>query len=102
MRSVPETYWRPQILRHKRNDGSEEYAVHEAFYGDYGKTWGPTESAVSNRFASVQTLRASLEQFLESGVESMICGDRGYRYYCEDVELWMRHIEDPVLDFPVD
>ncbi len=66
------------MLRHKRNDScSEEYAVHEVFYRNYGKTWGPTESAVSNRFASVQALRVSLEQFLESGIESMICGDMG-------------------------
>ena len=78
-----ELFWRPQVLRHTRPN--EMYAIHEVYFSDYGKSWGPTESALSFRYSSVQELRKSLEEFLESNLTLLKCGDKGYEYDKEDV-----------------
>jgi hypothetical protein len=95
-----ESYWRPQVLRHITKGETEEFAVHEVHYFDFGNNWGPSTDAVSSRFPTVDELRESLQSFLASSSESMRCGDKKYEYFREDIELWLEHISDPVQDYP--
>jgi exonuclease III len=96
----PESYWRPQILRHTVSKVAEEFAVHEVYFSDFGNKWELTEDAVSSRYRSVKELKAGLEKFISSGAKSMRCGDSNYEYFREDIELWLKHIDDPVLEYP--
>lgn len=100
MSNKPESYWRPQVLRHTVSEQAFEYAIHEVHFSEYGKEWGLTEDAVSSRYSSVEELKADLEKFISSGAKSMRCGDLNYEYFKEDIELWLKHISDPILEFP--
>jgi len=93
----PEFYWRPQVLRHI-NARSEEFAIHEVYFSDFGNECGLTADAVSSRYTSVKKLKVALEEFIVSNLESIHCGDLNYEYFREDVNLWLKHINDPVLD----
>jgi len=100
MSNKPESYWRPQVLRHTTSEVAEEFAVHEVHFSDYGNEWGPTADAVSSRYSSVKELKAALEKFISSDAKLMRCGDSNYEYFREDIELWLKHIADPVLEYP--
>lgn len=100
MSNKPESYWRPQVLRHISFDGADAFAIHEVHFFDFGIEWGSTEDAVSSRHSSVEELKTALEEFIASGDESIRCGDLNYEYHREDVELWLKHISDPILEYP--
>jgi hypothetical protein len=100
MSNKPVSYWRPQVLRHTSSEVAEEFAVHEVHFSDYGNEWGPTADAVSSRYSSVKELKAALEKFISSDAISMRCGDSKYEYFREDIKLWLKHISDPVLEYP--
>jgi len=100
MSDIPESYWRPQIIKHTKENGVEEFAIHEVYFLKFGKTWGPTADALSHRCSTVEQLQNILEKFMESDSSSMKCGDKNYEYFKEDVSLWLEHIGDPVLDYP--
>jgi exonuclease III len=94
-----ESYWRPQILRHLTDDASELFAIHDVYFSDFGQTWGETIDALSPKFTSVEALKQFLQDFLSSEIESIRCGDKNYEYFREDIELWLKHCDDPVLDY---
>lgn len=100
MSNKPESYWRPQVLRHSTSEEVEEFAIHEVHFSDFGNEWGLTEDAVSSRYPSVKELQVALEEFIVSDSQSIRCGDLNYKYYREDIDLWLKHISDPVIEYP--
>ena len=95
----PESFWRPQILKHTLTSGEVEYAIHEVYYTDFGNKKGYTIDALSNRFPSVEQLKNSLHEYIVSTESVFICGDKKNKYTREDIELWLCHIDDPIINF---
>ncbi len=92
-------YWKPQILKHTLKNGKTEYAIHEVYFNsnDEVETW--TQDAISDRFKTKKLLKASLIEFINSGKESIVCGDKKYSYSLNNVKFWLEYVEDKTIDY---
>lgn len=86
-------------MRHRKEVGHEEYAIHEVYFDADGQVQRYTRDALSPREASIAALRATLISFLEQDGEEVLIGDLGYAYSNEDIEWWLEHIDDAPLDY---
>ena len=91
------TYWRPQVMRHSAP--KVEYAIHEVYFFKNGTVAGYTGDALSNRYESIFALKEALEELKNSGENNIKCGDLGYDYTNFDIELWLKHISDPFIEY---
>lgn len=94
------SYWEARVMRHSKQEGADEFAIHEVYFSENDEivTW--TEEALSPRENSVEALRETLERFLTQPNEEIECGDLHYSYAKEDIEYWLRRIDQPVIDYP--
>ncbi len=93
------SYWEARVMRHAKQGGPDEFAIHEVYFSENDEivTW--TEDTLSPREDSVQGLRETLEWFLAQPNEHIECGDLHYSYAKEDIENWLSHIDQPVIDY---
>jgi hypothetical protein len=99
MADEPESYWRPQVMRHRRRDGAVEYAMHDVYLERGGRVGGYTEHARSPRMPSPAALKAWIIEHLPAAAAGVVCGDLGYTHRDYDLELWLEHVDDPPLDY---
>lgn len=97
MDELEDIYWRPQVMRHSGD--REVYAIHEVYFYRGGGVAGYTTDSLSDRYPTIVNLKSELESFLKSELESIQCGDQNYTYDKADVEFWLKHINDPVLEY---
>lgn len=95
------TYWRPQVMRHRDSDGCFEYAFHDVYFRD-GKVISYTEHARSDRKATIEELEEWTRNKLPESRHGLVCGDLGYTYDADDLELWLLHVGDPPIDYVLD
>jgi hypothetical protein len=89
-------------MRHRGAGGSAEYAMHDVYFEREKGVVGYTREARSPRLPSAAKLKAWIEEQLGSGRDTVVCGDLGCEYAREDLELWLRHAEDPPLEYDDD
>ena len=93
-------YCHPNVMRHLRQDGMEEYAIHDVVFNSAGESITWTVEALSPRMPSVQALKAELTRLLhetEQSGHAIKCGDAGDSVTPADIECWLQYInEDPV------
>jgi hypothetical protein len=93
---MSEPFWRPQVMRHRRRDGSVEFAMHDVYFNENGEVSGYTVQARSPRFPTVEGLQSWLEVKIEDGA-GVVCGDLGSEHSSDDFELWLNHVtEEPI------
>lgn len=85
-------------MRHLKETGDEEFAIHEVYFDDLDKVVTYTEAALSPREISVETLKVCLLELLAQSEDGVALGDLGYVYSREDIQLWLEHIETPPID----
>lgn len=94
-----ETYWQHRIMRHKTSQGSV-YAIHEVYFSDSGrKIDGYTLDALSEKFETIELLKISLQSFLDSSEEFLVCGEKQYKYFKSDVEQWLQSVEKEIVEY---
>ena len=93
------TYWRPRVMMHGHPNKESEYAIHEVYFTGEGDIRGWTENALSDRYKSVIELENRLKSYLVSEKEHFVCGDKEYTYHKNDIELWLKHINDGVIEY---
>jgi hypothetical protein len=94
-----DSYWHPQVMRHRGPGGSYEYAMHDVYFDSKGRVEGYTREARSPRFPSPQELRTWILDNLTAAEQGIVCGDLGYKHYDYDLVLWLRHVDQPPLDY---
>lgn len=92
-------YFEPRVMRHRKETGEEEYAVHDVYFSDDGRVLRYTRDALSPREPTVEQLRAALVRFLAEGEDAITTGDLNYTYDREDVEDWLKSLEAPPIDY---
>ncbi len=95
----PRSYWQPRVMHHKSKDNEEYFAIHEVYFTEDGDIDGYTENALSPKEKSVQSLKTRLSTILDQSEGEITLGDAGYGYDEEDIELWLKHIQDPVIEY---
>ena len=89
-------------MRHRVADGRHEYAIHDVYFDAHGAVEGYTSAARSNRFGSVAELRQWILTTLGSPDNGVTCGDLRDRHSAEHLSHWLKHIDDPVIDYEGD
>ncbi len=96
------SYFEPRVVRHRLDDGSEEFAVHDVYFRSSGRIEGMTIHARSVRCGSVAGLHDWILNQISANVESVVCGDLGYEHTIDDLKWWLQKLCDPVIDFDTD
>ena len=94
-----DSYWQPRVMRHVRDTGEEEFAIHEVYFTAQGDITGYTDDALSMREPTVEKLREKIVQLLQESPDGEVIGDLSYTYHEDDIQLWLSHIDDPVIDY---
>ncbi len=95
----PRNYWQPRVMHHRSKDDEDFFAIHEVYFTAGGDIDGYTQSALSPKEKSVQSLKTRLIDILDQNEDGIALGDAGYVYYKEEIELWLKHIQDPVIEY---
>jgi hypothetical protein len=91
-------YFETRVIRHRTDAGTEEYAIHEVYYGKEGEIITHTLEALSPRRSSLEELKSALITLLEEGGGEITTGDLNYSYPREYIEDWLCCIDDPPIE----
>lgn len=93
-------YYQARVMRHRLDDGSFEFAVHDVFFGDDDGVLTYTIEARSPRKRSVAELKAWIISVITSGEPEVVCGDLGYAHSIEDHLMdWLELIDEPPIEY---
>ncbi len=92
-------YFEPRIMRHRVDEGRCEYAIHDVFFDADGNIATYTSAARSNRFSTVAELKTWILEMLSKAENAITCGDLGYSHSVDHLSHWLKHVDDPVLDY---
>ena len=84
-------------MRHRKEDGTEEYAIHDVYFTDAGQVKAYSEDALSPREPSVAKLKETLLALPQH--EEVQLGDLGYAYCPEDIHYWLKNIDREPIDY---
>jgi len=91
-------YVQPRIMRHLHADGAVEFAIHDVYFTSNGSIDGYTAAARSPRTSTVNDLKAWVHNAAARGVP-VVCGDLGYIHRAEHFTSWLKHVDEPPLDY---
>jgi hypothetical protein len=89
-------------MRHRVVDGRDEYAIHDVYFDARGAVQGYTSAARSNRFSSVAELKQWILTMLPTADNGITCGDLAQTHSAEHLSHWLKHVDDPVIDYERD
>jgi hypothetical protein len=89
----------PRVMRHRLPNGEFEYSIHDVYCSTDGRVVTYTEDALSVRTLALDALESALEAWKNLPGGQFVSGDLGYAYSKEDLEDWIRCLEEPVLDY---
>jgi hypothetical protein len=92
-------YWQPRVMRHGLAPETTEYAVHEVYFNDEHRAVTWTKDAVSPHMPSPAVLKKWISDQLAAPDDGVVCGDRGYTHHHGDFELWLKHVNEPPLEY---
>jgi hypothetical protein len=94
-------YWAPRVMRHCTPDGAVAYAIHDVYFDRADRPVSWTEAARSPRFDSPASLRSWIEVQLAAPDHGVQCGDLGYEHRHDSFEQWLKHLDEPPLDYSI-
>lgn len=92
-------YWRPRVMRHPGGKEGDTYAIHEVYYDEADTVVTYTEDALTPKEKSVTDLKIYLLGCLAQENEEYVMGDSQYTYTKEDIEFWLRYIDESPINF---
>jgi hypothetical protein len=86
-------------MRHRVAGGVTEYAIHDVYFDHEDRPTSWTAQARSPRLGSPAALKGWIAAQLAAPDQGVVCGDLGYEHHHADFQLWLTHLDEPVLDY---